>query len=116
MIVYGIAVLLGIPAHFMVVAGFCVALGIILDDSIYVMMEGYGKLRKKELNFRDSYTRLFPPLAATTTFILGGASIILFSAFIGIHYFGIILLLNIAGGFIFDIFAGMAFVRLRFKS
>ena len=116
MIVYGIAVLLGIPAHFMVVAGFCVALGIILDDSIYVMMEGYGKLRKKESNFRDLYTRLFPPLAATTTFILAGASIILFSAFIGIHYFGIILLLNIAGGFIFDIFAGMAFVRLRFKS
>ncbi len=116
MIIYAIAVLIGIPAHFMVVAGFCVALGIILDDSIYVMMEGYGKLRRKEAVFSDVYTRLFPPLAATTLFILAGASTILFSAFLGIHYFGIILLLSMAGGFIFDIFAGMAFVRLRFKS
>ena len=115
MIIYAIAVLIGIPAHFMVVAGFCVALGIILDDSIYVMMEGYGKLKRKEAVFSDIYTRLFPPLAATTLFILAGASIILFSVFLGIHYFGIILLLSMAGGFIFDIFGGMAFLRLRFK-
>lgn len=115
MLVYAIAVFAGIPAHVMVVAGFCVALGIVLDDSIYVMMDGYGKLRNKQAAFNDLYMRLFPPLAATTLLILSGAGIIAFSAFIGIHYFGIILLLSIAGGFIFDIFTGMALVRLRFK-
>jgi len=115
MLVYAFAVLAGIPAHVLIVAGFCVALGIVLDDSIYVMMDGYGKLRNKEASFNDIYMRLFPPLAATTLLVLSGAAIIAFSAFIGIHYFGVILLLSIAGGFIFDIFAGMALVYLRFK-
>lgn len=112
---YAIAVLIGIPMHVMVIAGFCVALGIILDDTIYVMMDGYGKLKRKEDTFRRLYLKLFPPLTAVAIFILSGAAIISFSNFVGIHYFGIILLLNIFIGFLFDIFVSTSLVYLRFK-
>ncbi len=115
MISYAIAVLTGIPMHVMVIAGFCVALGIILDDTIYVMMDGYGKLKKKQDVFQRLYLKLFPPLTAVAIFILAGAAIISFSNFLGIHYFGIILLLNIFIGFLFDIFVSTALVYLRFK-
>lgn len=112
---YAIAVLIGIPMHVMVIAGFCVALGIILDDTIYVMMDGYGKLKRKEDTFRRLYLKLFPPLTAVVIFILSGAVIISFSNFMGVHYFGIILLLNIFIGFLFDIFVSTSLVYLRFK-
>jgi len=112
---YAAAVLTGMPMHVMVIAGFCVALGIILDDTIYVMMDGYGKLKRKEDSFRRLYIKLFSPFAAIAIFILSGAAVITFSNFTGIHYFGIILLLNIFIGFLFDIFVSAAIVYLRFK-
>jgi predicted RND superfamily exporter protein len=79
------------------------------------MMDGYGKLKRKEDSFRRLYIKLFSPFAAIAIFILSGAAIISFSNFTGIHYFGIILLLNIFIGFLFDIFVSTAIVYLRFK-
>lgn len=112
---YALAVLTGMPMHVMVIAGFCVVVGIIQDDTIYLMMDGYGKLQRKEDDFQRLYLKLIPPLTTVSIFILSGAAIISFSNFLGIHYFGIILLLNIFIGFLFDVFVSTAIVYLRFK-